>query len=398
MTMMLNDMILVCKCNSGCYNSTDYFADQLAMELRRLGQPVRLFDWKKEGAEGLESLFTQSFRAIVDFNSKLPGMEADGRPVLEYLNGPFYDWILDHPLYHHHALKKAVGHDFHVLCLDDDHAVYLQKWYPAVRSVHRIMLAAPVMGAVKQRQWSMKIRTPVFCGTYCDPRIIERCIHEGPEDVQESNRQIAMELIRHPARTIEDATMEFYQANHSDLTAVEFPLMMQMNFLADTYARAYFREKMLDVLFEAGQPVDLYGPNWEEYAQKRQIDKKWVHPEISYEKTLEIQAEHGIVLNIMPWFKNGVHDRIFTAMAGHSVCLSDPSGYTRHTFSEGVDYVPFELDHLEVLPELVKTLQADPVGTERIADSGWAAVQEKHLWGNRARELLQILQADETAR
>lgn len=85
-------------------------------------------------------------------------------------------------------------------------------------------------------------------------------------------------------------------------------------------------------------------------------------------------------------------------MAGHSVCLSDPSGYTRHTFSEGVDYVPFELDHLEVLPELVKTLQADPVGTERIADSGWAAVQEKHLWGNRARELLQILQADETAR
>ena len=58
------------------------------------------------------------YDAILDINSKLPYLTLeDGSPFLDRLNAPFYNWIVDHPLYHHPGLSFPLK-NYHVLAID----------------------------------------------------------------------------------------------------------------------------------------------------------------------------------------------------------------------------------------------------------------------------------------
>ena len=75
----------------------------------------------------LEALCGQSFDAVIDYNSKLPGAVLDdGTPFLNHIQAPFYNYILDHPVYHHANLSVLLE-NYHVICIDDDHNKYISK-------------------------------------------------------------------------------------------------------------------------------------------------------------------------------------------------------------------------------------------------------------------------------
>ena len=42
-----------------------------------------------------------------------------------------------------------------------------------------------------------------------------------------------------------------------------------------------------------------------------------------------------IALNVMPWFKDGAHDRVFTAMLQGTAALTDDSRYLREECRDG---------------------------------------------------------------
>lgn len=49
--------------------------------------------------------FWEKYRAVFDFNSLLPRLAMDdGTPVIDLFDGPFYDYIVDHPLFHYNCL------------------------------------------------------------------------------------------------------------------------------------------------------------------------------------------------------------------------------------------------------------------------------------------------------
>jgi hypothetical protein len=382
--------ILICKLNNGCYESTDFFADQAAEELRKSDCEVTMFECKKDGEAGLEKLFHVPFDAILDFNSKLPRLKVDERPVVDYLNGPVYDWLLDHPLYHHDVLKNiASRHDFHVICLDEGHAEYVRQWYPQVRSVHMM----PLGGVEKNDMpWEKKKKDLIFCGTYVDPELIMSCIEKSPEEIRSASLNMIEYLFQHPDSTVEKACRQYYESKECMLKGAAFPLFMQMNFLADTYVRAVYREQAVSLLLKEKIPAKIYGPGWEELAIKIGIDKNCFSGEISYKKSLEIQAEHGIVLNIMPWFKAGAHDRFFTAMSAGSLCLTDSSLYLEKYFREDIDYAGYQLSSMESLPEKAQWLLDHTKQMQEIALSGAEKVRSGHLWKNRMHIFQQILE------
>lgn len=119
-----------------CYNSYTYFSDAIAKELISLGNSVEIFSSKKESLTAMERFTGQSFDAILDFNSELPKLKMeDDSYFLDRIDAPFYDVILDHPLYHHEMLKQKIK-NFHVLCLDENHKKYIETCYPHISSVH----------------------------------------------------------------------------------------------------------------------------------------------------------------------------------------------------------------------------------------------------------------------
>ena len=136
--------------NGIAYDSTRFFSSCLGKALENAGIEVSWFDFQRQTMKDLEALCGQSFDAVIDYNSKLPGAVLDdGTPFLNHIQAPFYNYILDHPVYHHANLSVLLE-NYHVICIDDDHNKYISKWYPHIKSVHTLSVgAAKAENAVK---------------------------------------------------------------------------------------------------------------------------------------------------------------------------------------------------------------------------------------------------------
>ena len=106
---------------------------------------------------------------------------------------------------------------------------------------------------------------------------------------------------------------------------------------------------------------------------------------------MEAVRNARLSLNLMPWFKDGAHDRIFTAMLQRTVCVTDDSRYLRGEFADGEGLVYFSLKEREHLPGLVKTLLHDAAELEKIAQKGFRKASAGHTWRERAAELAKEL-------
>ncbi|MBQ3902288.1 MAG: hypothetical protein II745_02815, partial [Lachnospiraceae bacterium] len=131
-----------------CYYSASFFADRIADSLEEKGESIVRADIPEDTAEGeieetLLKLSNERFDFILDFNSKLPRMKNEkGVPYLDTIMSveddnvpaPFYNYILDHPLYHHPGLSQALK-NYHAIVIDRSHGRYIEKYYPKVKEV-----------------------------------------------------------------------------------------------------------------------------------------------------------------------------------------------------------------------------------------------------------------------
>ena len=67
----------------------------------------------------------------------------DGTPVIDLIDGPFYDYIVDHPLFHYNCLMTRAK-NFHAIVLDEGQADYVKEYHPQVKSVHMLPLGATI--------------------------------------------------------------------------------------------------------------------------------------------------------------------------------------------------------------------------------------------------------------
>ena len=64
-----------------------------------------------------------------------------------------------------------------------------------------------------------------------------------------------------------------------------------------------------------------------------------------------------IILNVMPWFKDGIHDRVLTAAGHGAVILSDETSALDELL--GDSYVSFSLERLEDLSDKIGKVLRD---------------------------------------
>ena len=73
-----------------------FFANQMADAFENLGFDVQVceFDEHDDLDAVFQPLYGQKYRLLLDFNSTITRMvEEDGTPVLDKLDGPFFDYI-----------------------------------------------------------------------------------------------------------------------------------------------------------------------------------------------------------------------------------------------------------------------------------------------------------------
>lgn len=362
----------------------------MEQELIELGYEVELCEINMEEEdleERLSKYIGKTFRAVIDFNSRLQRIEMDnGERYLDQINAPFYNYIVDHPLYHHPVIKLPLKNS-NIICIDRQHEKYIKEYYLDIKKVVFMPLGA--MEALNYIPYEERQIDVVFLGTYTSSTNILEQIKEM--DYPEETLALLQELKNNTSQTQEEAFGRILERRKEKISSKEFAERLNACYLADKYLRAFYREKLIQTLIMQDIDVTIYGYGWERFECEESTHLK-IREDISFPVSLEVIADSKIVLNIMPWFKDGIHDRILSAMINQAVCVTDSCSYVDEQFLDEEDLILYSLEEMDKLPSRIKQLLTDEKRAKEIAECGYRKVKEKHMWKNRIQENIDKIQ------
>lgn len=387
-----------------------YFSEQIALELERNGYETCFIDYERmyESMDEMLHFLEREETALVTFNfiglrGEAVFQTESGRSIWQEENLPILNILVDHPLYYHSCLKEA-GERMRVFCVDREHVGYVRRFYPGVKvkflplagnellfshgdgehGTHRADVPEPV-------PYGRRTFDLVFAANYVSMEMLEEKVKALDEDYRIFYRWITEDLIADPTQSV-DAVMERHIRD--ELGAVpEEQLCAAMSGMIwiDLFVRSYFREKVVQTLADAGIIVRVFGSDWEKIHCKKPQNVRTSGGKVNSAACVQAMRDARIALNVMPWFKDGAHDRVFTAMLQGTVALTDDSRYLREECRDGENICFYSLRALEQLPDQVVSLLEDPVRMAELAERGYRMAEKRHRWKNRAGLLMQAL-------
>ncbi|MCR4567602.1 MAG: glycosyltransferase [Pseudobutyrivibrio sp.] len=372
---------LIFEMKTVCYNSYLYFGDALGSALKNLGHEVEYFKIDEDSLDDLENYVGAKYDCLIDFNSDLPrALMDDDSYFLDHVDAPFYDIILDHPLYHHDTLQINLN-NFHVVCLDDNHKNYIHKYYPHIKSV----VVTPMTGELAFGQdsidWDDFESRPydiLFSGTYTAPTRIEASILKLPTMLRENVYALIDMMKANSNLTIEEAVDELASNDIYDYINSDKPLHTQSFYLADTYIRCLNRKKLVETLDKSNYPLHLFGGLWDELDLKHAN----IHRELPFNLTFTVFAKSKITVNIMPNFKAGSHDRVFSGQLNGAVSLTDPTSLLLKEYQDNASILFYDLNNMDAIIEKLDSSLSDLTKLKKIAQNGYEIASKNHTWTN----------------
>ena len=231
-----------------------------------------------------------------------------------------------------------------------------------------------------------KAKNVVFTGNYTPPERFEKDIGRIDDEYTAFYHGIIDDFIGHPHLDMTNGIIRHLWEEVEDITEDGIRGIMPNMIMIDLYVRNYFRGEVVKHLVDAGIQVACFGSGWDNLNCR--------HPEniingglVDSASCLHELGRAKISLNVMPWFKDGAHDRVFNSMLNGAVCFTDWSRYLREELEDGKDVMFYELDALEELPERIQNLLEDRTCWEEIQSHAFQTAKERHTWADRAQRL-----------
>lgn len=372
-----------------CYYSADFFVAQIADELEKKGYYVilQVVDMERDLDEQLAKYIGEEYFAILDFNSLLPRMEIEeGKRYLDTIKAPFFNYIVDHPLYHHPGLVIELQ-NYHAIAIDEDHCSYLKKYYPKIKSTHMIPLGATK--ALHPIPLENKKEEVLFIGTYQSSDKIYDQIKDGKNETLKKDilnlidLLLSDEIISH-----EDAAKKILLEKGSIFDDKDIPQFMNLVYESDRYLRNYLREKAIKTLIENKIPVTVVGNGWE---KSKMCENQFLHSlePVDFSMSFQKTAQYAVSLNVSPVFRAGAHDRIFAAMANESVSLTDTNRYMTKQFEDRKNLCLYSFHDKEYFVETAHEILKNKELRYEIAQNARKSFDESYSWEKRTDQLLE---------
>ena len=376
-----------------CYYSGSFFLNRIQDELEAVGVEVIRLDFSENEADfsDLEKCLGQSFDAIIDINSKLPYLvDENNRRILDLIDAPFFNYIVDHPLYHHPGLQIHLKR-YYAVGIDEYHCAYMKKHYPNLTDVFCLPLAGTK--AVGSHIFEERKKEYLFLGTYLMDDNITHRIQALRNQLNNATYQLALDLYEswdEEKRPIEEELEKLLitysgAKNEEDMTEFirdvyelsGFPELLNHMFLVDQKKRNERRLDLLTILAESGEKIDVVGEGWEttgigEYSNVS------VKRGCSMSRSFEVMNGYQKVFDVNPLFHRGFHDRVSSAMANGCLCVSDMFPGLDEGLVNGDNIVLYKRKNLEsVIAELSAQTQEQ---ISQIASSGYELWKENYTW------------------
>ncbi len=368
-----------------------FFSLQLGKALEGFGYEVFYFDqcYTYDSLSRLLAFCQPRVTAVVSFNfDGCKGedymVDADGINFFEAREIPFINIVVDHPFYYHKFLPFLPA-DYTQVSIDREHQRYLERFFPDIRRGPFLPLAGTSLWTEKTLpSWEERTTEVVFTGNYTPPERFEKDITRIDDEYTAFYHGIIDDFIAHPHLDLTQGITKHLWEEVEDITEEGIREIMPNMIMIDLYVRNYFRGEVVRHLADAGIRVTCFGSGWEHLPCR--------HPEnivsggmVNSETCLRELSRARISLNVMPWFKDGAHDRVFNSMLNGAVCFTDWSRYLQEELEDGKDVIFYELDELDQLTERIHTLLADREQWEMIRQHAYNTAKKHHTWTERAR-------------
>ena len=396
----------------GGVETLSYFSHQMAGEFQKLGYAVFFYDLKQEesSAGKLRKFIRPRETVLVTFNFQ--GLEKEAgvyREGIGYLwdtyHIPCYNIAADHPYFYDDRLKDLPEKYRHI-SIDRRQKAYFEEFYPEYVSRGFLPLAGTGLrqgedeaktgkaGAQGDAEQAAPCYDVILTGNYTKLSFFEPYINWINEEYAAFYRGIIDDLLEHPACTVEEVALAHCEREMGKEPNDQLRIALHKMIFIDLYVRNYWRGKAVRTLVNAGIPVHVVGKGWEELEDVRHPQCLKLHPQTDSVTCLEMLADAKVSLNVMPWFKDGAHDRVFNSILNGAVCVTDPSCYLEEELHEGEGVCYVALQDMDALPEKVKDLLQNDSGRNEIVRRGRAIVEQKHTWAERAKTLAEWIKED----
>lgn len=407
---------------SGSTETLEYFSLQLARYFLDNNREVFLWDMRHPAAsrEAFEALNEPENSVLLTFNFN--GLMGEG----QFGTGPFSNiWddygieklciMVDSPMYYFRQLSSGMQ-NLRLVCIDRYHQKYVEENYPEYCTLHSAKFLPLGGNRPLSNMWikpgillpndiqyfdyeykALKDRPidALFIGNYITQESIEPSLRKLPSEYRDFIMDICDELIANPAQTFEYTLLDRLKAEFPDSTDEEYRQAGYQMVYIDLYVRSAFRGKVVTSLADSGIKVYCTGKDWDKATTKH--PENIVHTGESVVSLQCIQAlyQSKVSLNVMPWFKAGAHDRIFSSMLAGCAVVSDSSEYLDEIMTDGDVYLKYRLEELKDDPATVamkvQGLLSDLDGASEMAERGRIFARNNHTWDARARKLLEII-------
>ena len=402
----------------GGVETQEYFALELAKTFEQDGYEIFFYDLMDElrSFDGLTSFVKQQRTAgnrILMFTFNFNGLagesylyEVTGAGVTSFWQEheiPCFNMVVDHPIYYH-KYEEFLPQCYHQISIDRNHAAYVKRYLPEIAAADSIWTPdgfLPLGGtrldtggdALPIGQRPMKVS---FTGNYTKPETFERYIAHLSREYRDFYHSILEEMIAHPEQELIELAERRLRAeletDGSILSDADLKSCYGNMIFIDLWVRFAYRGAVIRELVDHGIQVDLFGAGWEALECKHP-ENMLLHGGKTSKQCLEALAQSRISVNVMPWFKDGAHDRIFNSMLNGAVVCSDDSIYLKEILQDSEHLRYYSLNRLEEVPDMVQNLLSNPAHMQQLADRAAAEAQEKHTWKERAHTLEKMFDA-----
>lgn len=384
---------------TGGVETLTYFSKEMGKTFEEKGYKVFYYDLKEKEVcfSRLKRFLKPQETVLVTFNHiGLCQEELLYHPqygyIWEQFQIPVYNIVVDHPLYYHNQLSDPVK-QYHYIGIDKQHIKYVEKYYPNVKICGFLPLAGMELSEERAGEEVGKRDIPVlFAGNYQVPEKFNQYIERIDEEYTRFYRKIIHEILVQSEEALEEVVRKFCIQEMGEISDVEFTEVLAHMSFVDLYVRNTRRGNVIRTLVDAGIPVEVVGNGWEKLKCNHPELLK-IHAQTDTRTCLELMQRAQISLNVMPEFKNGAHDRVFSSILNGAVSVSDDSIYLREILPEGNGICYYDRNCLEKLPERIRELLESPDKRHQIVTKGYEKIRDRHTWKNRAEQLISWIEA-----
>ncbi|MDN4492221.1 glycosyltransferase [Ureibacillus aquaedulcis] len=364
------------------YDVVNDFGNSIGEVLTEIGHEVIYINLNSSHVVNeLVDTFKRPVDFVLSFNGIGHDLKIHGESLYDYLKIPIVMWLVDHPIHLYQRIIEPINHKI-VVCIDETHVDYIEQ------NIQEEIITSFISHAAKKESLQLdaqKRYDVVFAGHIATTDQYEETLNQVENYIPNFRDKVITKLNLQGNIDLRLLMNDFYHEQPSlKQTLNEIGVMN----ILDRYIRAVKRERIINDLLNQDVTIDFFGIIPENHPFLLNSNFK-NHGSIPFEEMKRIFRASKMVLNILPNFPNGGHERIFTSMMQGALPLTDTNLYIKKHLKE---VIGFDLVDFSGAGNVILEILGNEAELKKQIKNNHQIAYENHSWENRVVEMLYVIE------